>query len=93
MANRDRGGDFGIYAVLREKLAALYEHDQYAIHEKVLSLHIHLTSKYPNAREYQLFHLISGSTPKQWNGAMDFPPPDSVKEFILREYAAAFPGR
>ena len=76
---------------LLAKLRALYHQDQMAFHEKVLIWHDVLKSKYPNARDYMLFHLISGSTFKGFNGCFDFDPPDSVEAFIEREYRAAFP--
>ena len=78
-------------AMLLEKLHALYRKDQFAIHEKVLVWHDGLKLKYPNAREYMLFHLISGSTFKGFNGYFDFESADSVESFIEREYRAAFP--
>ena len=77
--------------MLLEKLHALYRKDQMAIHEKVLVWHDALKCKYPNAREYMLFHLISGSTFKGFNGCFDFEPADSVEAFIEREYREAFP--
>jgi hypothetical protein len=76
---------------LREKLRALYRRDQYEIHEHVLEFHDRLKRKYPAAREYLLFHLISGSTFPDFNGNFDFPFPDSVEAFVLEEYAKAFP--
>jgi len=77
--------------MLSEKLYALYHKDQFAIHEKILVWHDALKLKYPNAREYMLFHLISGSTFQGFNGCFDFEPADSVEAFIEREYRAAFP--
>jgi len=76
--------------MLLEKLHALYHKDQMAIHEKVLVWHDALKLKYPNARDYMLFHLISGSTFKGFNGCFDFEPADSVEAFIEREYCKAF---
>jgi len=76
---------------LREKLHALYRKDQFAIHEKVLVWHDALKLKYPNARDYMMFHLVSGSTFKRFSGYFDFEPADSVETFIEREYLAAFP--
>ena len=78
-------------AMLLEKLHALYRKDQFAIHEKILVWHDALKLKYPNAREYMLFHLISGSTFQGFNGRFDFEPADSVEAFIEREYRNAFP--
>ena len=78
-------------AMLLEKLHALYRKDQFAIHEKILAWHDALKLKYPNAREYMLFHLISGSTFQGFNGCFDFESADSVEAFIEREYRAAFP--
>jgi len=78
-------------AMLQEKLHALYRKDQMAIHEKVLVWHDALKNKYPNARDYMLFHLISGSTFRGFNGCFDFEPADSVEKFIEREYREAFP--
>ena len=77
---------------LRVKLRALYHLDQLAIHEKVIAWHDGLKLKYPDAREYMMFHLISGSSFKGFNGHFDFPFADSVEHFIDREYNAAFPG-
>jgi len=77
--------------MLLEKLHALYHKDQFAIHEKILVWHDALKLKYPNAREYMLFHLISGSTFQGFNGYFDFEPEDSVEAFIEREYREAFP--
>jgi len=78
-------------SALREKLRALYRRDQFAIHAKVLVWHDMLKLKYPAARDYLLFHLISGSTQREFNGCFDFPPEDSVEQFIEREYLVAFP--
>ncbi len=77
--------------MLLRKLHALYRKDQFAIHEKILVWHDVLKLKYPNAREYMLFHLISGSTFQGFNGYFDFEPADSVEAFIEREYSEAFP--
>ena len=76
---------------LRTKLHALYHKDQFAIHAKVLVWHDALKLKYPNAREYLMFHLISGSTFGGFSGCFDFEPADSVEAFIEREYEKAFP--
>lgn len=77
--------------LLKKKLHALYQKDQFAIHAKILEWHDDLKLKYPTARDYMLFHLISGSTYRGFNGCFDFPLPDSVEAFIEREYGAAFP--
>lgn len=81
------------YRLLRLQLRALYKHDQYGMHAKVLDLHARLISRHPDARSYQLFHLLSGSTPKDSMQMFDFPGEDSVESFIKREWAAAFPER
>ena len=78
---------------MREKLRALYRRDQYDIHEHVLAFHDELKRKYSNAREYVMFHLVSGSTYVGFYGNFDFPEPDSVAGFIAREYEKAFPKR
>jgi len=77
--------------LLRVKLRALYHRDQFAIHEKVLVWHDQLKLKYADARDYIMFHLISGSTCKGYNGHFDFPDADSVERFIETQYDAAFP--
>lgn len=69
----------------------MYHRDQFEIHERVLIWHDMLKARYPNAREYLMFHLISGSTFRQFNGCFDFPPEDSVENFILLEYRKVFP--
>lgn len=79
------------FQALRDKLRALYRRDQYEIHERVLVFHDELKRKYPQAREYLLFHLISGSTFIDFNGHFDFPAPDSVEDFITVEYNKVFP--
>lgn len=79
------------FVSLREKLHALYHKDQFAIHAKVLVWHDALKLKYPNARDYMMFHLVSGSTFKGYSGYFDFDPADSVETFIEREYREAFP--
>ena len=79
-------GQIAIKEEFREKLRALYRRDQFAIHAKVLAFHDELKMKYPDAREYLMFHLISGSTLRSFNGKFDFPPGESVEEFIEREY-------
>ena len=79
------------YELLRLKLRALYRRDQFEIHEKILVWHDQLKLKYPAARSYMLFHLISGSTFDGFSGHFDFSSEDSVELFIEREYAAAFP--
>ena len=78
------------YEFLRRRLHALYRRDQFAIHDKVVEWHIELRGKYPNAREYLMFHLISGSTAPNFTGLFDFPPADSVEHFINTEYAEGF---
>jgi len=85
--------DCAIYDALRAKLHALYERDQFAIHDRVLAFHDYLKRKYRDARDRRLFHLISGSTLKEFYGSLDFPKPDSVADFINAEYAAAFASR
>lgn len=80
-----------LYNSLRLKVQALYRRDQYEIHEKVLEFHDYLKRKYPDARDHRLFHLISGSTLKNFYGGLDFPKPDSVEDFINSEYDKAFP--
>ena len=85
-------GEIALYNALRAKLQALYRRDQFEIHEKVLVFHDYLKKKYPDARGRRLFHLISGSTLRDFYGELDFPKPDSVEGFINREYAVAFPG-
>lgn len=91
--NRDEaeeGRQQALYDALRKKLRALYERDQFEIHDKVLTFHDYLKQKYPDARDRRLFHLISGSTLKNFYGELDFPEPDSVEHFINMEYALAF---
>ena len=83
--------DIALYNALRLKLHALYERDQFEIHDKVLVFHDYLKKKYPDARDHRLFHLISGSTLKDFYGDLDFLKPDSVEDFINAEYTAAFP--
>ena len=79
------------FVSLREKLHALYRKDQFAIHAKVLVWHDALKMKYSNAHDYTMFHLISGSTFKDYSGYFDFEADDSVELFIEREYLEAFP--
>ena len=74
-------------------LRALYTRDQFAIHEKVVAWHDALKHKHPNARDYLMFHLISGSTCREFNGCFDFDSPDSVENFVESEYRAAFEDR
>ena len=81
------------YETLRGKLHALYRKDQFRIHERIIEFHDVLKVRYANAREFLLFHLISGSTFPGFNGHFDFPPEDSVERFINREYMEAFPAR
>ena len=86
----DEARQAALYDALRAKLQALYRRDQFAIHDKVLVFHDYLKKKYPNARDHRMFHLISGSTLKDFYGDLDFPYPDSVEAFINNEYADAF---
>ena len=79
-----------MYWALREKLHALYDHDQFAIHDKVIEFHDRLKAKYENFRDHRLYHLVSGSTVKSVYGHFDFPPPDSVEHFINSEYENVF---
>jgi len=78
------------YDALHAKLCALYLRDQFEIHDRILVFHDELKVKYPDARQYLMFHLISGSTFLGFNGKFDFPPDDSVEHFIEREYREAF---
>jgi len=87
----DAADEAALYNSLRVKLQALYRRDQFEIHEKVLQFHDYLKRKYPDARGHRLFHLISGSTLRDFYGSMDFPKPDSVQDFINAEHASAFP--
>ena len=75
---------------LHEKLAALYERNEMEIHEKVVRFNGILASKYPDAHQCLLFHLLSGSTPGETYGIFDFPAPDSIEDFINAECATAF---
>ncbi len=77
-------------AELHRKMRALYSHDQYAIHDRVLTFHDHLKEKYPDYRQYQLVHLISGSTVQGPFVRYDFPGEDSVEAFVGREYERVF---
>ena len=79
-----------MYNLLRNKLHALYRRDQFQIHERIVSFHDILKERYTNARDYLLFHLISGSTFPGFNGCFDFPTPDSIAGFIEMEYLNAF---
>ena len=79
-----------LYDKLHEKLASLYERNEMEIHEKVVGFHGILISKYPDACQCLLFHLLSGSTPGETYGIFDFPGPDSIEHFINAEYARAF---
>lgn len=87
----DEARDVALYYALRVKLHALYERDQFEIHDKVLVFHDYLKKKYPDARDRRLFHLISGSTLKEFYGSLDFSKPDSVADFINAEHNTAFP--
>src|SRR5258708_6819327 len=82
-----------IYEASRRRLRALYGRDQYEIHCKVLAWHDTMKSKYPDARDYLMYHLISGSTYLGFNGCFDFPGDDSVEHFINTEFLEAFPDR
>ena len=90
-ADSDAAGELALYNSLRAKLQALYRRDQFEIHEKVIQFHDYLKKKYPDARGHRLFHLISGSTLRDFYGELDFPKPDSVEDFINAEHASAFP--
>lgn len=94
MTNQAKTGEaaqLALYDALRVKLQALYRRDQFEIHDKVLLFHDYLKKKYPDARGHRLFHLISGSTLKDFYGELDFPGGDSVEKFIRTEYLRAFP--
>jgi hypothetical protein len=86
----DEARHAALYDALRAKLHALYERNQFEIHEAVLTFHDYLKKKYTDARDRRLFHLISGSTLKDFYGELDFPKPDSVEDFINAQYHAAF---
>lgn len=88
--NPDEARQSALYDALRARLQALYARDQYEIHDRVLAFHDYLKKKYPDARDYRLFHLISGSTLKEFYGSLDFPKPDSVEDFINAEYNVVF---
>ena len=78
------------YESFRDRLHALYRKDQFEIHEDVLAFHDRLKCKYPNARDFLLFHLISGSTFREFDGSFDFPGSDSVEHFITQKYLETF---
>lgn len=76
-------------AKLSDKLGALYLHDLYATHQKVIALSERLQMRFP--QEYQhcrLFHVLAGSTDRgaSYYSRFDFPDPLSVQAFIEREY-------
>jgi len=91
MTNKNPNLDgMALYEAMREKLRALYRRDQDEIHDRVLAFHDGLKVRYPDFRDYQLFHLVSGSTLRDSHPKMDFPSPDSVEEFVNAEWAKAF---
>jgi hypothetical protein len=42
-----------------------------------------LRDKYPDYAEYELYHLLVGSTPKESLEKFDFPGSDSIERFIM----------
>jgi len=88
---QDESAELALYDSLRARLRALYRRDQFEIHDKVILFHDFLKKKHPDARDHRLFHLISGSTLKDFYGDLDFSRPDSVEDFINDEYARVFP--
>ncbi len=86
----DEARQLALYDELRTKLHTLYQRDQFEIHDAVLAFHDYLKTKYSDARDRRLFHLISGSTLKDFYGEVDFPKPDSVEDFINAQYNAVF---
>jgi hypothetical protein len=79
-----------VYSSLQAKLNALYEKEQYEIHERIMDFHSILKERHPNTQDYALYHLISFSTMTEYGGCFDFPEPDSVERFIDSEYRKAF---
>lgn len=57
-------------------------------HEQLVAFAKYLQNKYPNARDYLLFHTLIGSTPRPGHGnaLVDFPGEDSIEKFVLENF-------
>jgi hypothetical protein len=75
---------------LRAMLLSLYQHDQFAIHDRVIEFHDKLKVDYPDYGQCRLYHLVSWSTCSNPCNRFDFPGQDSVELFIEEEYRKVF---
>ena len=71
---------------LKEKWSALSKiEDILSFHDKVISKARELESIYPDYSDYELYHLLIGSTIDD-RSKFDFPGEDSVQKFIDAEF-------
>jgi hypothetical protein len=68
---------------IKSKILEAYKRDLNGTSERILAYNDMIKQKYPDYRNYQLYHVLIGSTPiEEKTKLIDFPSPDSVEEFI-----------
>lgn len=67
---------------LKEKWDAAHEKDALDAYNKCTNFAQELLKKYPDARDYRLFHILIGSSVDREMEKFDFPGDDSVEQFI-----------
>jgi hypothetical protein len=74
--------DEAIRAELKALLLEAYSSPHFEdVHDKIVDKAEDLQRKYPDYADYELYHLMIGSTTEN-SGKFDFPAGDSVEEFI-----------
>lgn len=67
---------------LKERLRAAYRRDLFGTHEKVTLFVKKLRDAYPDLTDYELYHLLAQSTPREETKKEDLPGEDSIVAFI-----------
>ncbi|MCF7835581.1 MAG: hypothetical protein K9M15_00440 [Candidatus Marinimicrobia bacterium] len=79
-------------ADVKKELKKVYEKaDMLEVHEKVVAYSDEIAGKYPDYRDYELYHALIGSgVPEGACSKFDFPGEDSVERFVeklVEEYS------
>ena len=67
---------------LKDKRGEAYKKDMFGTHEKIIEFTERIKDKYPDYRDYELYHLLIGSTPGGKLPKFDFPGENSIEKFI-----------
>lgn len=66
----------------RKKLDLCRQIDIFQTHDEILKYSHDIQKKYPDFADYELYHLLIGSTPSKPCSKFDFPDDDSVESFL-----------